>query len=80
MRRVKRVILVLMFVIIALVVLAFVLENQQQVSLSFLGFSTPETPVSVFVVIAMVVGLIFGPLLVDITRRSAPLRRPPLSQ
>ncbi len=38
MRRAKRVALVLVVLVIVLVVLAFVLENQQAVSLSFFGW------------------------------------------
>ena len=62
MRRVKRVIVVLMVLVVALLVLAFVLENQQNVCLSLLGFSIGQMPVSVFVVVALV-GMLLGPLL-----------------
>ncbi len=63
MRRVKRVVLVLTVLLAALVVLAFVLENQQEVALSFLGWSTAQMPVAVFVVVGFVVGMLIGPLL-----------------
>ncbi|KGE68473.1 MULTISPECIES: LapA family protein [Pseudomonas] len=63
MRGVKRVVLVLMVLVVALVVLAFVLENQQGASLSFFGFATGQLPVSVFVVVAFIVGMLIGPLL-----------------
>ncbi|ELQ15661.1 hypothetical protein A986_15581 [Pseudomonas fluorescens BRIP34879] len=63
MRGVKRVVAVFAVLIVALVVLAFVLENQQGVSLSFLGQATGELPVSVFVVVALIVGMVIGPLL-----------------
>jgi len=63
MRRVKRVVLVLTVLLAALVVLAFVLENQQKVALSFLGWSTAQMPVAVFVVVGFVVGMLIGPLL-----------------
>jgi uncharacterized integral membrane protein len=63
MRGVKRVVAVLIAVLAALVVLAFVLENQQGVALSFLGWSTAQMPVAVFVVVALIVGMIIGPLL-----------------
>ncbi|MGY2295874.1 LapA family protein [Pseudomonas yamanorum] len=63
MRGVKRVAVVLMVLIVALVVVAFVLENQQNVSLSFLGFSTGQAPASVFIVVAFIVGMLVGPLL-----------------
>ncbi|WP_338490145.1 lipopolysaccharide assembly protein LapA domain-containing protein [Pseudomonas trivialis] len=63
MRGVKRVVAVFAVLIVALVVLGFVLENQQDVSLSFLGQSTRQMPVSVFVVVALIVGMLIGPLL-----------------
>jgi uncharacterized integral membrane protein len=46
-----------------LVVLAFVLENQQSVSLLFLGFSGPQLPVSVVAVLALLMGMLIGPVL-----------------
>ncbi|QOQ72920.1 LapA family protein [Pseudomonas poae] len=63
MRGIKRVFLVLAVLAVALVVLAFVLENQQGVSLSFLGWTTLQLPVAVYVVAALIVGLMVGPLL-----------------
>ncbi|MDD0988415.1 lipopolysaccharide assembly protein LapA domain-containing protein [Pseudomonas shahriarae] len=63
MRGVKRVALVLIVLIVALAILAFVLENQQDVALAFLGWSTPELPVSVFVTLALIVGMLVGPVL-----------------
>ncbi|MBP1123582.1 MULTISPECIES: lipopolysaccharide assembly protein LapA domain-containing protein [Pseudomonas] len=63
MRGVKRVVAVFAVLIVALIVLAFVLENQQGVSLSFMGQATRELPVSVFVVVALIVGMVIGPLL-----------------
>ena len=70
MRGVKRVVAVLIAVLAALVVLAFVLENQQGVVLSFLGRSTAQMPVAVFVVAALIVGMLIGPLLGVFVRRS----------
>ncbi|MBA6044707.1 DUF1049 domain-containing protein [Pseudomonas sp. PA-7-1E] len=63
MRGVKRVVAVLIAVLAALVVLAFVLENQQGVALSFLGWSTAQMPVAVFVVVALILGMLIGPLI-----------------
>lgn len=63
MRGVKRFVAVLIAVLAALVVLAFVLENQQGVALTFLGWSTAQMPVAVFVVVALIVGMLIGPLL-----------------
>lgn len=69
MRGVKRVALVLIVLIVALAILAFVLENQQDVALAFLGWSTPELPVSVFVTLALIVGMLVGPFLSLLVRR-----------
>lgn len=63
MRGVKRVVVVLTVLVVALIVLAFVLENQQVASLSFFGFATGEMPVSMFVVVALIIGMLIGPLL-----------------
>ena len=71
MRGVKRVALVLIVLIAALAILAFVLENQQDVALAFLGWSTPQLPVSVFVTLALIVGLLVGPFLSLLVRRKA---------
>lgn len=79
MRGVKRVLLVLAVLVVALVVLGFVLENQQSVSLSFLGWATAQMPVAVFVVMALIIGMLLGPLLgVAISgrrRKSVPVAR-----
>ncbi|CRN01032.1 MULTISPECIES: lipopolysaccharide assembly protein LapA domain-containing protein [Pseudomonas] len=69
MRGVKRVVAILIAVLAGLVILAFVLENQQGVALSFLGWSTAQMPVAVFVVIALIVGMLIGPLLGVFVRR-----------
>nr|WP_220459327.1 LapA family protein [Pseudomonas sp. MD195_PC81_125] len=49
--------------LLVLAVLAFVLENQQSISLMFLGLSGPQLPLSVVVVIALLVGMLIGPIL-----------------
>lgn len=63
MRGFKRAVFALIVFVITVAILTFVLENQQGVSLSFLGWSTSQVPVSVFVVLALLVGMIVGPLL-----------------
>ncbi|WP_350613017.1 lipopolysaccharide assembly protein LapA domain-containing protein [Pseudomonas sp. HY7a-MNA-CIBAN-0227] len=78
MRGVKRVAMVLTVLIVALVILAFVLENQQDVALAFLGWSTPQMPVSVFVTLALIVGMLLGPVLGLLVKRSG--RRRQVSQ
>lgn len=68
MRGAKRVVAVLTVLVAVLVVLAFVLENQQGVTLSFLGWSTAQMPVAVFVVVGVIVGMVIGPLLGVVVR------------
>ncbi|CAH0217177.1 hypothetical protein BJN42_20785 [Pseudomonas koreensis] len=63
MRNLKRVLLSALVLLLVLVILAFVLENQQSVSLLFLGWSMPRLPVSLLVVLALLVGMLVGPVL-----------------
>lgn len=63
MRNLKRILLGIFLLLMVLVVLAFVLENQQSVSLLFLGFSGPQLPVSVVAVLALLIGMMIGPVL-----------------
>ncbi|MCO7595988.1 MULTISPECIES: lipopolysaccharide assembly protein LapA domain-containing protein [Pseudomonas] len=63
MRNLKRAIAALFVLLLAAVVLFFVLENQQTVSLMLFGWSAPAVPVAILVLAALVVGLAVGPLL-----------------
>ncbi|TMU80245.1 LapA family protein [Pseudomonas fluorescens] len=63
MRNLKRILLGVFLLLMVLIVLAFVLENQQSVSLLFLGFSGPQLPVSLVAVLALLIGMLIGPLL-----------------
>ncbi|POA31228.1 lipopolysaccharide assembly protein LapA domain-containing protein [Pseudomonas sp. GW456-12-1-14-TSB6] len=63
MRNFKRLILGVSILLLVLVVLAFILENQQSVSLLFLGWSGPQLPVSLVVVVALLMGMLIGPVL-----------------
>ncbi|RRW66745.1 LapA family protein [Pseudomonas fluorescens] len=63
MRNLKRILLGVFLLLMVLVVLAFVLENQQSVTLLFFGFSGPQLPVSVVAVLALLVGMLIGPVL-----------------
>jgi uncharacterized integral membrane protein len=66
--------------VIVLLVLAvtivFVLENQQPVALVFFGWSAPELSVAVPVILALLVGMLIGPVLTWVTR----LRKRPKSR
>ncbi|MFJ4391961.1 MULTISPECIES: lipopolysaccharide assembly protein LapA domain-containing protein [Pseudomonas] len=63
MRNLKRALAALFVLLLAAVVLFFVLENQQAVSLVMFGWSAPAVPVAVLVLAALIVGLAIGPLL-----------------
>jgi uncharacterized integral membrane protein len=63
MRNFKRILLGVFVLLLMLVILAFVLENQQSVSLLFLGLAGPHMPVSLLMVLALLVGMLIGPLL-----------------
>ncbi|QYY80349.1 MULTISPECIES: lipopolysaccharide assembly protein LapA domain-containing protein [Pseudomonas] len=63
MRNLKRILLGVFILLLILVILAFVLENQQSVSLLFLGLSGPQLPISLIVVLALLVGMLIGPVL-----------------
>jgi len=71
MRNFKRVLLALFVLLLVLAVLAFVLENQQSVSLLFFGLTGPQLPVSLLVVLALLVGMTIGPLLGWVLGRSS---------
>lgn len=59
----KRIALLLSALLLALATVAFFLENQTAVMLSFIGWSTPELPLSFFVVVAFSAGGLIGVLL-----------------
>lgn len=80
MRGIKRVVLVLAVLAVALVVLGFVLENQQGVSLSFLGWTTMQLPVAVYVVAALIVGLLIGPLFCVLAASGRRNKRAPVAR
>ena len=63
MRNFKRILLGIFTLLLMLIILAFVLENQQAVSLVFLGWSGPQLPVSLLVVLALLTGMLVGPIL-----------------
>lgn len=71
MRNLKRVLLGLVLLLLVLAILAFVLENQQSVSLLFLGWAGPQLPVSVVMVLALLIGMLIGPILGWFMRRSS---------
>ncbi len=75
MHGIKRAALLILLLTAALVILVFVLENQQSLAFSFLGWVTPQVPASVFVVVALIVGLSVGPLMALLFRRDGAVSR-----
>ncbi|MNJ19946.1 lipopolysaccharide assembly protein LapA domain-containing protein [Pseudomonas alkylphenolica] len=63
MRNLKRALLAIFVLFLFLAILAFVLENQQSVSLLFLGWAGPQLPVSLVVVVVLLIGMVIGPIL-----------------
>ena len=63
MSNLKRIFWAVFILLVVLVVLAFVLENRQLVPLSFLGWNGPQLPVSMIAIVALLVGMLIGPLL-----------------
>ncbi|QKE63844.1 LapA family protein [Aquipseudomonas campi] len=59
----KRFLLILGLLLVGLAVLVFILENRQASHLVFLGWLTPELPVSVLMSLAFIVGAVFSLLL-----------------
>jgi putative membrane protein len=63
MHNLKRILLAVFVLLLVLAILAFVLENQQSVTLLFLGWAGPQLPVSLITVLALLVGMVIGPVL-----------------
>ncbi|WP_277589379.1 lipopolysaccharide assembly protein LapA domain-containing protein [Pseudomonas chlororaphis] len=61
MRNLKRIFVVVVCLLSVLAILAFILENQESVSLRFLGGVGPQLPVSVVAVLALMIGMIISP-------------------
>jgi uncharacterized integral membrane protein len=75
MRNFKRVLLAVFVLLLVLAVLAFILENQQSVSLLFLGWAWPQLPVSLFMVVALLIGMVIEPILGWFLRYSSKVSR-----
>ncbi|RKS23978.1 uncharacterized protein DUF1049 [Pseudomonas sp. WPR_5_2] len=63
MRNLKRVLLAVFVLLLVLAILAFVLENQQSVTLLFLGWAGPQLPISLVMVLALLIGMVIGPVI-----------------
>lgn len=60
MQWLKRAVLIIFLLLVALATLDFVLENQQSTQLQFLELQSPAMPLSLFIVIAFILGSLLG--------------------
>ena len=67
MRSFKRLAFAVAALLVAAAIILFMLENTQLVGLLFLGWSAPQLPISVLVLLALLAGMMLGPLLAWIT-------------
>ncbi len=63
MQWLKRAVLIIFLLLVALATLDFVLENQQSTQLQFLELQSPAMPLSLFVVVAFILGSLLGVLI-----------------
>lgn len=68
MGKLRKLVMIVVSLVVGIACLVFVLQNQQDVVLNFLTWSTPAIPVSVFIVCALLLGMLIGPLLFSIKR------------
>lgn len=68
MRNLARVLLAAFFLLIAVAILAFTLENQQLVSLVFMGATVPPLAISILILSAFLLGMALAPTLVFLRR------------
>jgi uncharacterized integral membrane protein len=76
MRNIKRLIFFVIVLFVLAVTVVFMLENQQPVALVFFGWSAPELSVAVPVILALLAGMLIGPVLTWVAR----LRKKPKSR
>lgn len=60
MQWLKRAVLIIVLLLVALATIDFMLENQQNIALQFLEVSSPELPISLLIVIAFILGSLLG--------------------
>lgn len=63
MQRLKRIALALLILLLIFLVIVFILENRQPTSLLFLGWSSAQMPIAGYVISALLIGMVVGPLL-----------------
>lgn len=63
MRMFTRFVTAIVALLLIVSTIVFILENQQKVSLVFMGWSSPELFLAVPVIVALLVGMLIGPFL-----------------
>jgi uncharacterized integral membrane protein len=79
MHNLKRALMALFALLLVLAILAFTLENQQSVSLLFLGWAGPQLPVSLVIILALLIGMVIGPIFGWLLGRTSRVSRSTLS-
>ena len=59
----KRALLIVVLLLVALATMDFMLENQQTTTLQFLEIQSPELPLSIYIVLSFILGSILGVLI-----------------
>ncbi|WP_306092829.1 LapA family protein [Pseudomonas sp. SJZ131] len=59
----KRVFEIVVFLSVVLISIAFILENNQLTSLIFFGWTSPQLPLAVYIVLFFLLGMAIGPVL-----------------
>lgn len=68
MSKIRQFFEIALLILVVAVVIVFTLENDQHVSLVFFTWSTPQAPVAVYVVLALLIGCCLGPVISSLTR------------
>ena len=68
MNKVRQFVGIALLILIVAVVVVFTLENDQRVTLVFLTWSTPQAPVAVYIVLALLMGCCLGPIVGSLSR------------
>ncbi len=68
MRLLQRIALTFLMLFLVGTVLVFVLENQQQLELSFFSWNTASLPISLYIAVSFLAGMVLGPIITFIVR------------
>lgn len=63
MQRFRRIALAALMLFLIVLVLSFILENREPASLVFLGWKSVDMPIAGYIISALLIGMVIGPLL-----------------